>query len=81
MKDKYPKAWADFEKWFKDQDYGKVFDWTSINFFQNIMPFEMQLGVYLKYLNEKKISLRTTYISDDGKEMVEQAFKIREEQL
>ena len=74
MKDKYPKAWADFDKWLTNyiwsMNYQKSNDW----FYG--LKFEMQLGVYLKYLDENGINICTK-----KKEGIEQAFKIREEKL
>ena len=91
MKDKYPKAWADFEKWLK-KSYMKSKDNlymhpTNIYVFYNVWTFEMQLGVCLKYLDENNInalslmSIESTSMIEILKQAIEQAFKIREEQL
>ncbi len=81
LKKQYPKAWADFSKWFKKNK----FDLYDIDFID--LPFEMQLGVHLKYLDEKEIDVCgdefecicvTVHVL---KEAIEEAFKIREEQL
>lgn len=87
---KHKKAWADFEEWvnnFIHHHPCKYF--FSVSLFK-ALPFEMQLGVYLKYFEE---SPHTGYIYGaingmqgwvqikDWKEIIEQAFKIREEQL
>ena len=85
MKDKYPKAWADFEKHYRDlyhTDNG-ILDWNNFT----AMPFEMKLGVYLQYLDEKKLIIVNVYpyklydFTKSLKKAIEQAFKIREKQL
>ena len=89
LQKQYPKAWADFEKWY-DTPFWKI---TLSDFLK--LPFEMQLGVYLKYLWEKDIDImievgETDVMGNGGdsfsgenhmQEGVEQAFKVREEQL
>ena len=83
MKDKYPKAWADFEGWYESQDkINYIIPYISSKPNKNKyvgftdLSFEMQLGVYLKYLDENGINICTK-----KKEGIEQAFKIREEKL
>lgn len=89
MKYKYPKAWADFEKWFGEQHYNFAF-YYNVNSGEGCfvgLDFEMQLGVYLKYIDEKKLIVGEVYpyklynFSDSLKQAIEQAFKTREEQL
>lgn len=116
LKKQSPLAWEDFEKWYNKNFPIIGFDYANghcnIPFIE--LPFEMQLGVLLKYLDEKEI---TVLIMNDGskhewfykiinfndgvilddsavpegryittmgycqKEAMEQAFKIRNEQL
>lgn len=77
MKDKYPKACADFKEWAIASD--KIGDW--INWFEwDDMPFEMQLGVYLKYFSEHNQHSHQG-IMHTWEEAIEQAFKIREQEL
>lgn len=109
MKDKYPKAWADFQNWLSNNWESVGMDMkntrnlgTGENLF-NHLSFEMQLGVYLRYLDKQHIcvdvalahnwecSVHTnkiaTKIVEAGDRIggtrwaIEQAFKIREEQL
>ena len=49
-----PKAWQDFVKFyqeeFKDYEFLKSLEVTQL-------PFEMQLGIFLKYFNENGVEL------------------------
>ncbi len=94
MKDKYPQAWADFDMWYIKSIFYQYFS-SRWNFSK--MPFELQLGVYLKYLDDKGIEYYVekqemgikgadhSYELIEGynhkQKAIEQAFKIREEQL
>lgn len=89
LKNKYPKTWTDFVNWLIDPNNKSWFD--SVDMFR-IYPFEMQLGVYLKYMEEKELNqvmFEMLYdvhtfgriFLEDLKEVIEQAFKIREKQL
>ncbi len=90
MKDKYPKAWADFEDWFSTIWLKKYYTAIGIEGFK-FMPFEMQLGIYLKYihgLNNPDIyieELNLICVAENdfklARQAIEQAFKEREEQL
>lgn len=90
MKDKYPKAWADFEKWFHSWDNVHINNQSIIDYFL-LKPFEMQLGVYLSYFKTNRLHLEDEAgmfssvgvfsSNDQTKNAIEQAFKIREKQL
>ncbi len=71
MKDKYPKAWADFEKW-----YNTAF--STNNILQ--LPFEMQLGVYMKFFAEKGYRFGVAII-EEARERVGAQFDFMENQL
>lgn len=78
---KHKLAWEDFYDWY--QFKSKI---VHKGIFGDL-PFEMQLGVYLKYFKElKSIELDIPFFNQwllhaDWKKMIEQAFKIRNEQL
>ena len=88
LKDKYPKAWEDLEKWYDKQTY-IAYGIISLGVFKEL-PFEMQLGVYLKYLEEKfkgKVTPVGGYILNGHavieqlQAIIEDSFKIREKEL
>ncbi len=67
LKQQYSKAWADFMRWllmsetaWVDIDSMEGFNVNHKDIFIQL-PFEMQLGVYLKYLDEYKIILNLGY--------------------
>ena len=82
---KYKLAWADFEKWLeKEKPFKKL---PKVFLFEDL-PFEMQLGVYLKYfqpINSLYINLDLTQWEYGNMEKWQQgiqaAFKTREEEL
>lgn len=49
-----PKAWGDFNKYYKN-NFSVHPVLKSIDFKQ--LPFELQLGVFLKYFNENGVEL------------------------
>ncbi len=79
LKKKYPKAWADFEEWYRDTD-GRIIDLPAWHVFGHL-DFSCQLGVYLKYVWENEFEEVNVSNLEDTKDAIEQAFKIREGQL
>ena len=69
-----PLAWKDFEKWFKYYAKENRLFGQPFHKFETGQCFEMQLGVYMKYLEENQIytssELEVQYtreIDEDGK--------------
>ena len=91
IEDKCPKAWTDFNKWLRDK--GPFLETDEYLYYCDQyfgdLPFEMQLGVYLKYLSSLRIKRpewllgSTFWIYDEViiQMAIEQAFKIREQEL
>ncbi len=93
MKKKYPKTWKDFKGWLEISGLMSPAHWSNelrsiISQFGDL-SFEMQLGVYLKYLSSLRIKRpewllgSTFWIYDEViiQMAIEQAFKIREQEL
>lgn len=85
----YKLAWEDFEKWYNTTFWKK---WKTHVMLSDVlgMPFEMQLGVYLKYFEENPargyiygaVNGMQGWVSiKSWEEIIEQTFKIRNEQL
>jgi hypothetical protein len=47
-----PKAWEDFKKFYSD-NFGNLEPLKKIDF--TTLPFEMQLGIFLKYFRENGV--------------------------
>ncbi|HEY8400976.1 MAG TPA: hypothetical protein VIK89_06925 [Cytophagaceae bacterium] len=54
IKTECPKAWADFNEYYQ-KGFSTKSSLTQVNFTE--IPFEMQLGVFLRYFNENAVEL------------------------
>lgn len=88
LKNKYPKVYADFEKWLKNyiNHLPVKYIITYLDFTR--LSFEMQLGVYLKYIEETnmdiwEINLACLAENDFklAKDAISEAFRVKEYQL
>ncbi len=81
---KHKEAWHDFEVWYDTDFYFKQKTHIRGRAILYSLPFEMQLGVYLKYLDEKVMEFKHIIQECRPSEFpaaIEQAFKIRNQQL
>jgi len=75
-----PKAWAEFEKFYKDLSGSWDAGLSGIS--PQSLPFEMQLGIFLAYFRDNGLDLDFQNTDPDTlKEIIHDTFRLQENMI